>query len=117
APSVFFISSMLHIAEYRVMAGNPSLWSVLIYLHIVALGAILLSGFWSLMAETFDPGSAKQIFGRIAVAGTLGGIAGGLMAERIAAMFLASSVLVCLAALHVPCAGVLLSLRSPASGS
>ena len=116
-PAGFFISSMLHIAEYRVMAGNPALWSVLIYVHIVALGAILLSGFWSLMAETFDPGSAKQIFGRIAVAGTLGGIAGGLMAERIAAMFSASSVLLLLAASHLLCAGVLLSLRSSASGS
>src|SRR4030095_2984010 len=117
APSVFFISSMLPMAEYRVMAGNPSLWSVLIYVHIVALGAILLSGFWSLMAETFDPRSAKQIFGRIAGGGTLGGIAGGLMAERIAALFSESSVLLLLAALHLLSAGVLLSLRSWASGS
>ena len=116
-PAGFFISSMLHIAEYRVMAGNPSLWSVLIYVHIVALGAILLSGFWSLMAETFHPRSAKQIFGRIAGAGTLGGIAGGLMAERIAALFSASSVLLLLAALHLLSAGVLLSLRSSGSGS
>lgn len=116
-PAGFFISSMLHIAEYRVMAGNPSLWSVLIYLHIVALGAILLSGFWSLMAETFDPRSAKQIFGRITGAGTLGGIAGGLMAERIAALFSAGSVLLLLAALHLLCTGVLLSVRSSASGS
>ena len=116
-PAGFFISSMLHIAEYRVMAGNPALWSVLIYVHIVALGAILLSGFWSLMAETFHPRSAKQIFGRIAGAGTLGGIAGGLMAERIAALFSASSVLLLLAALHLLSAGVLLSLRSSGSGS
>ena len=116
-PAGFFISSMLHIAEYRVMAGNPALWSVLIYVHIVALGAILLSGFWSLMAETFHPRSAKQFFGRIAGAGTLGGIAGGLMAERIAALFSASSVLLLLAASHLLCAGVLLSLRSSASGS
>jgi hypothetical protein len=115
-PAGFLISSMLHIAEYRVMAGNPALWSVLIYVHIVALGAILISGFWSLMAETYHPRSAKQIFGRIAGAGTLGGIAGGLMAERIAAMFSASSVLLFLAACHLLCAGVLLSLQSSASG-
>ncbi len=116
-PAGFLLSSALHVAEFRMMQANPALWSVLIYLHIVALGAILLSGFWSVMAEAFDPRSAKQVFGRIAGAGTLGGIAGGLMAERLAAMLSASSVLLLLAMLHVACSGVLVSLRSTGSGS
>jgi hypothetical protein len=106
-PAGFFISSMAHVAEYRLTTGNPALWCVLIYIHVVG-GAILLSGFWSLMAESFDPHSAKQIFGRITAAGTLGGIAGGLMAERIAAVFSANGVLLLLAASTWPaqCAGV-----------
>jgi hypothetical protein len=120
-PAGFFVSSVIHMAEYRTMAGNPMLWSVLIYLHVVALGAILLSGFWSLMAESFDPRSAKRVFGRIAGAGTLGGIAGGLVAERIAALFSAASVLLLLAALHLACWAMLASLRragaeSPSTG-
>ncbi len=45
------------------------------------------------MSETFDPPAAKQIFGRITVTGSLGDIAGGLMAERIAALVSASRVL------------------------
>ena len=90
---------------------------MLIYFHIVALGAILLSGFWSVMAESFDPHSAKQIFGRIAAAGTLGGITGGLMAERIAAVFSADGVLLLLAALHLACSGVLGSLQRVGPGS
>ena len=105
-PAGFFISSMAHVAEYRLTTGNPALWCVLIYIHVVG-GAILLSGFWSLMAESFDPHSAKQIFGRITAAGSLGGITGGLMAERIAAVFSANGVLLLLAALHLACSGVL----------
>jgi ATP:ADP antiporter, AAA family len=115
-PAGFFISSMAHVAEYRLTTGNPALWCVLIYFHVVG-GAILLSGFWSLMAESFDPHSAKQIFGRITAAGTLGGIIGGLMAERIAAVFSADGVLLLLAALHLACSGVLGSLQRVGPGS
>jgi hypothetical protein len=94
-----------------MMPANPAFWSVVVYFHIVALGAILLSGFWSLMAESFDPRSAKHQFGRIAGAGTLGGIAGGLMAARAAAAFSAGSVLLLLAALHLFCCFVLAFAR------
>ena len=54
-PAGFLLSSVLHVAEYWLMPANPALWSVLVNLHIVALGAILLSGFWSVMTESFDP--------------------------------------------------------------
>jgi hypothetical protein len=63
------------------------------------------------MAEAFDPRSAKHVFGRITGAGTLGGITGGLMAERVAAAFSAGSVLLLLAALHLLCCGVLAFAR------
>ena len=57
--------------------ANP--WvAVAIYLHIAGFGALLLSGFWSLISELFDPQTAKASYGRIAAAGTLGGLAGGL---------------------------------------
>ena len=49
-----------------------------VYLHLVGFGAILLSGFWSIANEYFDPREAKLRFGRIAGAGTIGGVAGGL---------------------------------------
>lgn len=111
-PGGFLLSSVLHGIEHRMMPGNPALWSVLVYFHIVALGAILLSGFWSMMSEAFDPQSAKNAFGRIAGAGTLGGITGGVLAERVAAMFSADSVLVLLAGLHLLCCFVVASVGS-----
>jgi hypothetical protein len=109
-PTGFFLSAGLHVVEYLRMPQAPGLWSLVIYFHIVALGSILLSGFWSLMNETFDPRTARQMFGRIAGFGTLGGIAGGVLAERVASLFPPSGVhgvLLLLTAFHLACACVL----------
>jgi hypothetical protein len=103
-PAGFLLSSILHFTEYLYVQGSPAPWSLVIYFHIVALGAIVLSGFWSLLAEAFDPHAAKQVYGRIAGFGTLGGILGGIMAERIAALSSATSVLLLLTAFHLFCA-------------
>jgi ATP:ADP antiporter, AAA family len=107
-PAGFFLSSVLHILEYSHVRDSPAPWSLVIYFHEVALGAILLSGFWSLMAEAFDPRTAKQVFARIAGFGTLGGILGGILAERIAKFSSAESVLLLLITLHLICAMLLL---------
>src|SRR3970282_1527110 len=44
-------------------------------------GPLLGSGFWLLATESFDPRTAKRWFGRIAGAGTLGGLFGAALAE------------------------------------
>ena len=113
-PTGFLLSAGLHVIEYLWIRQAPDFWSLVVYFHIVALGSILLSGFWSLMNETFDPRTARQIFGRIAGIGTLGGIAGGVMAERMVAFFPTSSVLLLLTAFHLICAGVLACIRRSA---
>ena len=95
----FGASGVLQAAEWLLLRYHSHLAACVIYLHIVAFGAILLSGFWSLMNEFFDPRSAKQMFGRISGMGTLGGLAGGLLAERVAAWFSASAVVMALAIL------------------
>ncbi|MBN1566645.1 MAG: hypothetical protein JXA73_02285 [Acidobacteria bacterium] len=110
-PLGFLLSSILHIVEYLHAQSHPAEWSLVIYFHIVAFGAILLSGFWSVMAEAFDPRAAKEAFGRIAGFGTLGGIAGGVLAERMAALSYATGVLLLLAAFHLACSVVLMSAR------
>lgn len=81
------------------------------YLHLVAFGAVLLSGFWSMSSELFDARTAKLRFGRIAGAGTAGGIAGGIMAERVAAWFPQEYSLLMLAMLHLSAAAGLVVLR------
>ena len=109
-PAGFLLSAFVHLTEYFFVQDSPARWSLVIYFHIVALSAILLSGFWSLMAESFDPRSAKRAFGRITGAGTLGGITGGLMAERVAALSSPASVLLLLTAFHLACSIFLMSV-------
>lgn len=115
-PAGFALSAAGHWAEFTFAAQTPGVWAVVIYLHIVGFGAILLSGFWSQMSEAFDPRTAKQVFGRIAGGGTLGGILGGLAAERVAALASPNTVVLMLAGLHLLCAGALLMAR-PVTGA
>jgi hypothetical protein len=101
-PWGFLCSGMLHIAEWT-MRDTPyrSAMVVLVYIHLVGLGAIVLSSFWSLLNECFDPRAGKQYFGRIAGIGTFGGILGGLAAERFAVLLPATTILLFLAAMHL----------------
>ena len=64
----------------------PKTIACLVYLQVSGVGPILGSGFWLIASERFNPRSAKQSFGGITAAGTLGGLAGGLLAERVAAV-------------------------------
>jgi len=79
-PVSLSISGVLHVAEWLLLGYHPRIAACAIYLHVVAIGSILLSSFWSVMNESFDPRAAKLSFGRISGAGTLGGLLGGLMA-------------------------------------
>ena len=111
APVSFALSGVLQIAEWFLLGHSARIGACVIYLHVVALGALLLSSFWSLMNESFEPRSAKAFFGKIGGAGTLGGLCGGLLAERVAAWFGTRDVILLLAALHLACAGLLWGVR------
>ena len=110
-PFGLLVSVSLHILEFFLIGFWPRPIVVVSYLHIVGFGAILLSAFWSVASEAFDPREAKRVFGRITGGGTAGGVIGGLLAERIATMAGTSSLLVLLALLHLSAAGVFFVLR------
>ena len=78
-----------------------------------ASGPILGSGFWLIASERFNPRSAKQSFGGITAAGTLGGLAGGLLAERVAAVFGLAAVLPMLAVINALSAWQIRRLAAP----
>src|SRR5262249_47892759 len=73
-PRALAAGALLHVAEFLMLrfggaaARGPVI--VLVYLHLAGFGAILLSGFWSVAGEAFDPREAKREFGRIAGVGT-----------------------------------------------
>src|SRR5216684_3130988 len=83
----FAVSTILFTVEWTLANSVPKFAAVLIYLHVSGLGPILGSGFWLVASERFDPRTAKLRFGQIAGAGTLGGLFGGLVAERVATVF------------------------------
>src|SRR5215831_12417935 len=102
-PAAYLFSLGLHAAEWLLLPQYPGPVSVVIYLHVAALGPVLLSGFWALANESFDPLEARRVFGRIAAYGTLGAVAGGLIVGEIASLFSNTSVLLLLVVLQVCC--------------
>jgi len=106
----FGLSAAGHVLEW-VAFGSGRWMAVVIYLHLAGVSALLLSGFWSLIAERFDPAAARAGYGRIAAAGTFGGVVGSIAADRVATMASLDSVLLMLAGLHVMCAFGLVAMR------
>ena len=56
----FAASGVLQVAEWMLLRYQPRMAACAIYLHVVAFGAVLLSGFWSVINECFDPRSANS---------------------------------------------------------
>ncbi len=108
-PFGFALSAAAHLAEWYLFGIGPAV-AIIVYVHVAAFGALLLSGFWSLAGELFDAHSARQHVVRIATAGSLGGIVGGIAAERIGAWASTDTSLLLLAAFHAGCALGLLPL-------
>jgi len=111
-PWSFVFSGVLQIAEWRLAAASPRVGAVVIYLHMVAFAAVLLSSFWLLLSEEMDPVQAKKRFGRIAGAGTTGSVLGGLLAARwneLAGPGNEAALVAALGCIHLVC-GVLLML-------
>jgi AAA family ATP:ADP antiporter len=96
-PALFTASGLLFVAEWLLIARAPKTVAVLAYLHISGAGPMLGSGFWLIASERFDPRTAKRRFGQIAGVGTLGGLVGGMLAERLGTVFSVAAVLLFLA--------------------
>lgn len=111
-PALMIGSATIQVVEWIFYKSVPDWTAVAVYIHIVSLGAVITSGFWSVINEQLDPYTAKQNFGRIAAAGTTGGVAGGFAAERIAFLASSEAVLLFLCAAQFFC-GVLLALLPP----
>lgn len=100
----FGASAFLFVAEWGAFRWAPRVSVVALYLHLAVFGLFTVSSFWSLLNEKFDPRAAKRAFGRVAGAATLGGIGGGLLAERLASAAGVTALLLPLAALGLFCA-------------
>jgi hypothetical protein len=100
-PALFGLNAVMLLGAWGGAAVAPVLAAVCVYLLISGLGPILSSGFWLIASERFDPRTAKGRFGQIAAVGTVGGLIGGLLAERMSASVPVSVMLPVLAAMNV----------------
>jgi ATP:ADP antiporter, AAA family len=96
-PGLFLANALLFIVEFLLRPHAPQATAVIVYLHVSGVGPLLTSGFWLISSELFDPRTAKKSFGRIGAAGTLGGLAGAVVSERVASLYGVPAMLVVLA--------------------
>jgi hypothetical protein len=116
-PMTFVISAAGLAGLWALMRAYPRTGAILLYVHVVASGSLLVSGFWSVVSERFDPRTAKRTIGRIAAGGAFGGILGGALTERVAAIAGINATLPLLAVLHLAAAASLRLLTSTAAES
>jgi hypothetical protein len=119
-PALNLISAAFAVVEWLLLARYPRPTAIAIYFHLSTSGAVLVSGFWSIINERFDVQSAKRHIGRIGMGATLGGIAGGMLAEGTAVYLAPDAILLVLAGLQLACAATLhlsrdTSIRPPSS--
>ena len=80
------ISAVLLVAEWLLLPHFPRPIATVVYMHQTLLGPILVSGFWSVVSECFDPRTARRVLGTIGTGATVGAVLGAVLAERVAAM-------------------------------
>ncbi|MDQ3368991.1 MAG: hypothetical protein M3680_26505, partial [Myxococcota bacterium] len=95
------ISAVMLVAEWVLIDYFPRPVATVVYMHQTLLGPILVSGFWSVMSECFDPRTARRVLGTIGTGATVGAVAGAVLAERIAALAGTNTLLLAIAALQL----------------
>ena len=78
-PAAAAASALLLAVWYALGLVWPAAAALLLYIHVAAFGGALVSGFWSLVNERFDPHTARRVVGRIGTGATAGGMAGGAL--------------------------------------
>lgn len=100
-PRLYLVSAAMLGAEYLALQRWPKLAAAVCFFHLGSLGAVLVSGFWSVINERFDARSAKQLIGKIGLGATIGGVVGGVIAERSGALLPPGMILLVLAGLQL----------------
>jgi predicted MFS family arabinose efflux permease len=103
-PPLYFTSALLLVLQWALAGSRPQVAAVVLYLQISALNSILISGFWSVINERFDPYEAKKVITRLTAATSLGGLVGGVSASVMASVADTNAILLMLAAMHLFCA-------------
>jgi predicted MFS family arabinose efflux permease len=99
--TAFILSCIAFLLEFAASWISKRTLAVVVYMHMALFGATVISLFWSLINERFDPHAAKRAVSRIASGGTLGGVIGGAIGWNIASLTSVRGMLVVLAILNM----------------
>lgn len=113
APAALGLATLLLAVWWALSVTAPRAAAIAVYLHMALFGATLVSAFWSVINERFDPYTAKKAVGRIGLGASLGGVAGGLLAWGASGFVPIAAMLVVMAALDLLCLACLLRLGPP----
>ena len=108
-PPLYLASALLLAVQWYLADTTPRVAVIALYLHVAALNSILISGFWSIINERFDPYTAKKVIPRLAAASAFGGVLGGLAANAVASAADTHAILLVLSGMHLIC-GVALAV-------
>jgi ATP:ADP antiporter, AAA family len=96
-PVVFALSGVAFLVEWLLAPVAPRASAALVYVHTAVAGGLMISGFWSIVNERFDPHAARRNIVRIGIGATLGGLIGGLGSKATADLLDPRSLLLLLA--------------------
>jgi len=100
-PALVGLHAALLLGEFLLALEAPRLAGILVYLQVAATGGTLLSGYWSVVNERFDPWTAKHVVRRLALGASVGGVAGGVTAFAVAGTVPMATMLLLTAGLNV----------------
>ncbi|MCC7539976.1 MAG: hypothetical protein IT379_27395 [Deltaproteobacteria bacterium] len=113
AMATMLASAALLTASWVTASIAPAAAAALTYLHTGALTAASASVLWTHVSESFDPYAARGAVPRIMGGATLGGVLGGLVTWRVAALVEPRHLLLLAAALNLAAVLALRQLRAP----
>jgi len=116
-PVAFGVSGLSLALTALLLPTKPAFAAVLVFLQMTVAGPLLISGFWSVLSESFDPHAAKSQFGRAGAGANAGGILGGLLACGFAMSVNVAGALLLLAVLHGSAGLLLLRLEHPTASA
>ncbi len=100
-PPLFILSGIISVGEWMGMGTWPHIVTVVLYLHVTVLDSLMVSGFFSIINERYDPYSAKMVISRMVIFTTLGGLLGAGGAGVVARVIDTRTVIAMLAMLHI----------------
>ncbi len=100
--TAFFITNLL-LFRFLFRFGHEEWLSFIFYIWVAAYSITIVTQFWTLANDIFNPQEAKRLFGFIISGGSIGGILGGIATQRMAQQLGTENLLLCAAVLLGAC--------------